>query len=78
MSTSWDPDRQGSFLGTEEFSRNLENIKDGLSRSRDNAILRDKLATDQDMQRALSKLDQEESKKRKNSSLESKINEELE
>lgn len=78
MSTSWDPDRQGSLLGTDEFSRNLDNVKEGLSRSRDNAVLRDKLATDTDMQRALNKLDQEESKKKKNSSLESKLNEELE
>jgi hypothetical protein len=43
MSASWDPDREGSFLGTEEFSQNLDNIKSGLSRSRENAILRDKM-----------------------------------
>lgn len=43
MSASWDPDREGSFLGTEEFSKNVGNIKDGLSRSRENARLRDKM-----------------------------------
>lgn len=42
MSSSWDPDREGSFLGTEEFATNLENIKTGLSRSRENARLREK------------------------------------
>lgn len=29
-------------MGTEEFSKNIENIKTGLSRSRENARLRDK------------------------------------
>ncbi len=43
MSASWDPDREGSFLGFDEFSKNLDNIKTGLSRSRENAILRDKM-----------------------------------
>lgn len=43
MSASWDDDREGSFLGTDEFSQNLDNIKTGLSRSRENAVLRDKL-----------------------------------
>ncbi|GAX25362.1 hypothetical protein FisN_5Lh457 [Fistulifera solaris] len=78
MSTSWDPDREGSLLGTDEFSRNVDNIKEGLTRSRDNAVLRDKLASDREMQLALSKMDQEESKKKKNISLESKLNDELE
>ena len=43
MSTSWDPDREGSMLGTDEFSKNLDNIKEGLSRSKENANLRDKM-----------------------------------
>ena len=41
MSASWDEDREGSFLGTDEFSKNVDNIKEGLTRSRDNARLRD-------------------------------------
>ena len=45
MSASWDPDREGSFLGTEEFSRNIDNIKTGLSRSRENAVLRERAST---------------------------------
>jgi hypothetical protein len=45
MSASWDDDREGSLLGAEEFSQNLENVKTGLSRSRENAILRDKMET---------------------------------
>jgi hypothetical protein len=43
MSASWDADREGSLLGTEEFQRNVDNIKDGLSRSRENAVLRDRM-----------------------------------
>ena len=41
MSASWDEDREGSFLGTDEFSKNVDNIKEGLSRSRENARLRE-------------------------------------
>jgi len=43
MSTSWDPDREGSMLGKDEFSKNLGNIKEGLSRSKENAVLRDRM-----------------------------------
>lgn len=43
MSTSWDPDREGSAMGTDEFSKNLGNIKEGLSRSRENQFLREKM-----------------------------------
>jgi len=43
MSASWDEDREGSFLGTDEFSKNVDNIKEGLSRSRENAFLRDRM-----------------------------------
>jgi hypothetical protein len=42
MSSSWDTDREGTLLGTEEFSKNLGNIKQGLSRSRENERLREK------------------------------------
>jgi len=43
MSASWDPEREGSFLGADEFSKNLGNIKDGLTRSRENAVLRERM-----------------------------------
>lgn len=44
MSASWDPDREGSVLGFDEFSRNIQNIKTGLSRSQENIRLRDKMS----------------------------------
>lgn len=47
MSASWDEDREGSALGVDEFQRNLENVKEGLGRSRENAVLRDRLKTGQ-------------------------------
>lgn len=43
MSTSWDEDREGGLLGITEFQKNVENIQDGLQRSKENAILRDKM-----------------------------------
>jgi len=43
MSASWDPEREGSILGTDEFSRNIDNIKGGLSRSRENAQIREQI-----------------------------------
>ena len=43
MSASWDPDREGTLAGTDEFKKNIGNIKEGLSRSRENARLRDRM-----------------------------------
>lgn len=45
MSASWDPDREGSALGLDEFQNNLDALKGGLSRSRENAIIRERMAT---------------------------------
>ena len=47
MSASWDEDREGDFWGVEEFQRNVQNIQDGLGRSRENAVLRERLQTGQ-------------------------------
>mmetsp|Transcript_123488 Transcript_123488/g.357059 ORF Transcript_123488/g.357059 Transcript_123488/m.357059 type:complete len:261 (+) Transcript_123488:68-850(+) len=63
MSASWDPDREGSFLGTEEFSKNVDNIKTGLSRSRENARLRDRM--DEFSPAELSNMEQKQAAKEK-------------
>ena len=78
MSASWDPDREGSFLGTDEFQRNVENIQTGLKRSRENAILREKVSglSEGELEKAFSDLDRKEQAKKKQS-LESKLKEEL-
>lgn len=76
MSASWDEDREGGFLGAEEFSKNIQNIKDGLSRSRQNAILRDKMSglADGEIDRALSDLERREAaEQRKSQNLSDKI-----
>jgi hypothetical protein len=67
MSASWDPNREGSFFGWDEFQTNLQNVRDGLSRSRSNAILRDKMSTlsNDEIQKALQDLDQREKKNKK-------------
>ena len=76
MSASWDPDREGSFLGFDEFSKNVENIKTGLSRSRENARLRDKM--DDFTAAEIADLDRKESaKERRQQSFGEKIGEEL-
>ena len=38
LSSSWDDDREGSVLGIEEFGRNVDNLKDGLSRTKGKAV----------------------------------------
>lgn len=64
MSASWDEDREGSFWGLDEFQRNVDNIKEGLQRSKDNVALRDKLetASDEEVSRALQDLERREKK----------------
>lgn len=65
FSTSWDEDREGGVLGIEEAKKNLGNVKEGLGRSRENVILREKMATlsENEIQRAVSDLDRRDAKK---------------
>ena len=37
LSSSWDDDREGSALGIEEFGKNIDSLKDGLSRTKGKA-----------------------------------------
>jgi len=66
LSASWDDDREGSGLGLDEFSKNIDSLKQGLSRTKENALLREKIAglSEDDIQRALD--DQERRQKSKN------------
>jgi len=80
MSASWDPDREGDILGGEEFSRNLDSIKGGLSRSRENAILRDKMSelTGEELDKAIQELNRKEAAESKRAqSLSNKLQDEL-
>lgn len=81
MSASWDPDREGSALGGDEFSRNLDSLKDGLKRSRENAITRDRMAAmpEGEIEKAVRDLDKKADKeKMKTMSLQEKMERELE
>ena len=66
MSASWDPEREGSFLGTDEFSKNLDSLRGGLKRSRDNTITREKMAgmSNAEIDAAIQGLNQREEKVR--------------
>jgi hypothetical protein len=80
MSASWDPDREGDLIGTEEFQTNLNNIKDGLRRSRENVLLREKMAGlgDDQLKVALTDLERRDAvESKRKESLENKLNNEL-
>eukprot|EP00956_Cyclotella_meneghiniana_P009981 scaffold13782_cov78-Cyclotella_meneghiniana.AAC.7 len=44
LSASWDDDREGSTFGADEFSKNMESLREGLSRTKENALLRERMA----------------------------------
>lgn len=64
MSASWDPDREGSFIGFDEFKRNIRNVQDGFDRTKQNSLLRDKVKrlSDEEIQLAIKDLDDRERK----------------
>ena len=65
MSASWDDDREGSGLGVDEFQKNVGSLKEGLARTKENALLREKMAglSESEIQRAID--DQERREKAK-------------
>jgi hypothetical protein len=74
LSASWDEDddrekndgeTSGDLLGFNEVKRNVDNIKTGLSRSRDNALVREQMARlgDDEIQAALRDLNEREKTK---------------
>lgn len=66
LSASWDDDVEGSGLGVDEFQKNFGSIKEGLARTKENAILREKIVglSENEIQRALD--GQEKREKAKN------------
>ena len=65
LSASWDDDREGSVLGLDEFKTNVGNLKDGLARTKENALLRERMAglSEDEIQRALDDQERREAKK---------------
>jgi len=55
VSSSWDDDRDGSVLGVDEFQKNVGSLRDGLSRTKENAVLREKMMglSEEEIQRAI-------------------------
>lgn len=81
MSASWDPETEGSLVGFDEFKTNFGNIQDGLKRTRENAILREKMAglPEAEIQKAIRDLDKRDQRAKKNEmTMEEKIQKELE
>ena len=81
MSASWDPDAEGSLLGVDEFKTNLGNIQDGLKRTRENAILREKMTglPESEIQKAIDDLNKRDEKVLKSKmTMEEKLNKDLE
>ena len=81
MSASWDVEVEGSMLGFEEFGKNLGSIRDGLKRTRENAILREKMSTvrEDEIDRAIEDLDKRDAaEKKRNMDLKSKLDKDLE
>lgn len=68
MSASWDEDKEGSSLGFDEFKQNFNSLQGGLKRTRENAILRERIAglADEEIESAIRSLDKREEKEAKN------------
>jgi Photosynthesis affected mutant 68 len=82
MSASWDPDREGSFFGFDEVQKNIQNIQQGFVRTKENAVLRDRMIdlSDDEVQDALKDLDKREQKQQQKTvqkSFESRLENEL-
>lgn len=62
MSASWDEDIEGSALGWEEFTSNVDSLKSGLSRSRENLVTRERMEgmSEAEIQAALKDLEKRE------------------
>ena len=81
MSASWDPEKEGSLVGFDEFKTNLGNIQDGLKRTRENAILREKMAglPEVEIEQAIKDLNKRDEKtKMSKMTMEEKMKKELE
>lgn len=68
LSASWDDDREGSGMGVDEFQKNVGNLKEGLSRTKENALLREKMVglSEEEIQRAIDGQERREKAKKKN------------
>ena len=80
LSASWDDDRDGSGLGIDEFQKNVGSISEGVKRSQENQLLRERMAglPEEEIEAAIRELDMREAReKKKKESLKEKMEKEL-
>jgi len=80
MSSSWDPDIEGSALGFDELKKNIGSLQDGFKRSRESTLLREKMAglPEEEIKSAIRNLEKQERKEAEEKmSLEEKIEKNL-
>eukprot|EP00562_Extubocellulus_spinifer_P008797 CAMPEP_0178494604 /NCGR_PEP_ID=MMETSP0696-20121128/13101_1 /TAXON_ID=265572 /ORGANISM="Extubocellulus spinifer, Strain CCMP396" /LENGTH=297 /DNA_ID=CAMNT_0020122689 /DNA_START=56 /DNA_END=949 /DNA_ORIENTATION=+ len=67
LSASWDDDRDGSGLGIDEFQKNVGSISEGVKRSRENQLLRERMAglPEEEIEAAIRELDMREAREEK-------------
>lgn len=80
MSASWDEDREGSFLGVEEFQKNVASIREGLDRSKENMLLRERMAglPEDEIEKAIADLEKRERREKSKDSFQAKLGEDME
>jgi len=84
MSASWDPEEKGSAVGVKEFATNIRSIQDGLRRSRENLLLREKMnrIPEDEIESSVSDLERKEKRnerrQRDSAGLKEKLDRELE
>lgn len=81
MSSSWDPEIEGSTLGIEELKKNVGSLQDGFKRSREATLLREKMAglPEEEINMAIRNLERQERRETEEKmSLEQKLEKDLE
>ena len=80
LSASWDDDREGGALGIDEFKKNVGSVTQGVKRSRENQLLRERMAglPESEIEAAIRDLEMREAREMKRSeTLKEKMEKEL-
>lgn len=80
LSASWDDDREGGALGIDEFKKNVGSVTQGVKRSRENQLLRERMAglPESEIEAAIKDLEMREARERKRTeTLKEKMEKEL-
>ena len=80
LSASWDDDREGGALGIDEFKKNVGSVTQGVKRSRENQLLRERMAglPESEIEAAIKDLEMREAREMKRSeTLKEKMEKEL-